>query len=309
MPADQIGSAVGEPTPDVIEPIVGWRAWRWDDAGLSSITKGTRWLPGEALSAECVPDVSIMMSTLHMWGYSPGQDLLKPEPHAAPGSPTEHPGAHACGIYAYSTPEACWRNLAAYGGAANVVLGEVLLSGRVYTHEHGYRAERARVGAICRPTSGTLATIWGDPVDALARFYGVPIIEFPLPADDRDRIDAEQAKAAEDAAAAYMKAVRDQHDRSTSGWFTQLTPVPGLTFDLTTYIPPPRSRLARVLGSRAWSAFWVIYFLVLAVYDFAVRHGYVKAVGVAALGGVGWYGRQLWQRHQECSAGDDEEDD
>jgi hypothetical protein len=36
--------------PDFISPVVGYRAWRWDNSGLQSINR-ERWIPGQYAAA------------------------------------------------------------------------------------------------------------------------------------------------------------------------------------------------------------------------------------------------------------------
>ena len=38
--------------PDYISPVVGYRVWLWDDAGIRSLN-GERWHPGKPLAAGC----------------------------------------------------------------------------------------------------------------------------------------------------------------------------------------------------------------------------------------------------------------
>lgn len=314
MPADQIGEAVGDPTPDVVEAIVGWRAWRWDDRGLASITKGTRWLPGEALRAECVQDTPMWgYARLASWGFmSHGESHATPQGHATPGRPEDHPGEHACGVYAYSTPEACWENLGDSTG--DMVLGQVLLSGRVFTHEHGYRAERARVGAICRPVKKPTATIWGDPIEALARFYGVPVIDFPLIASDRDRIDTEKAEKAAAAAAAQLAAMSKRNDHvaqmykdmwgsmnSISPWSPAGSAVVGSDVYNATFTADTRSRLRRVLSHRALLPAVFTLGVVVSVVAVATGPFIPGAIGGAAMGVAGpQVARHELRRWREC---------
>jgi len=41
--------------PDYISPVVGYRVWHWDAAGLKSLN-GERWVSGQPLSAVCRAD-------------------------------------------------------------------------------------------------------------------------------------------------------------------------------------------------------------------------------------------------------------
>ena len=41
--------------PDYISPVVGYRVWQWDAAGLKSLN-GELWVPRQPLSAVCRAD-------------------------------------------------------------------------------------------------------------------------------------------------------------------------------------------------------------------------------------------------------------
>ena len=84
--------------------------------------------------------------------------------------------APACGIYALPGLEPILRELSPNWSGA---VGLVELSGKVVEHEHGYRAERAHTVALAMIGQGrvlltdapeVLATAFGDPVHALARW-------------------------------------------------------------------------------------------------------------------------------------------
>lgn len=74
--------------------------------------------------------------------------------HKCPARPLRLAGRWlpACGIHAYSTFELAARAAARTGEP--VVLGRVLLWGRVFPHTHGYRAEWARLDALADDGSG-----------------------------------------------------------------------------------------------------------------------------------------------------------
>lgn len=96
--------------PDYISPMVGYRAWQWDTAGLKSLN-GIRWHPGRAFSAEC---------------KSRGR-------HEAPRSEC------TCGVYASKS----FDHLSRIGYAQQPIHGEVCLWGTVVEHEEGWRAQFA----------------------------------------------------------------------------------------------------------------------------------------------------------------------
>lgn len=221
MSSDQIGEALEQPIPDVIEPIIGYRSWMWDDQGLHS-QRDTDWRPGVVLKAEC-KSVIAMGGKVRLASTPTGQVEVKVDPPANPcaTSPSDpwkpSPEAEAercviatdpdhvplhdqkdplhgefgCGIYAYSTIEDAWANLHRIS-MTRFVLGEVQLWGRVWPHEHGYRAEFAKPVALYRPTRAYRPTIFGDPIDALAAHYRLEVKDLPLSEDERRRI-AEKA--------------------------------------------------------------------------------------------------------------------
>jgi hypothetical protein len=101
------------------QPILAWRAWRWNGACLQGVRAA--W-PTAQFDAAC--------------------DLCE-----------ESPGwLHPCGVYAVSLPGDA---LTVFGGTADVV-GRVELSGLVIEHEDGYRASHARILDLWT-TSSTVA--------------------------------------------------------------------------------------------------------------------------------------------------------
>lgn len=96
--------------PDYIFPLVGYRVWQWDAAGLQSLN-AIQWCPREALSAECKAKGC----------------------HHAPQSDC------TCGIYASKGLD----HLSRLGYTGNRIHGEVFLWGTVIEHEEGWRAQFA----------------------------------------------------------------------------------------------------------------------------------------------------------------------
>jgi len=94
--------------PDYISPMVGYRVWQWDAAGLKSLN-GIRWHPGRAFVAEC---------------KSRGR-------HEAPQSQC------TCGVYASKS----FDHLQKLGYTGQRISGEVCLWGTVVEHEDGWRAQ------------------------------------------------------------------------------------------------------------------------------------------------------------------------
>jgi hypothetical protein len=109
--------------PDYISPIVGYRVWQWDAAGLKSLN-GELWVPGQRLSAICRADatgsISGLANVLHKASELPHFKCT-------------------CGIYAAKTLE----RLRQCGYSRFGVYGEVHLWGTVVEHERGWRAQYA----------------------------------------------------------------------------------------------------------------------------------------------------------------------
>lgn len=96
--------------PDLIEPIVGYRAWRVRDGKLQGVHYPVLWEPGHPLAAHC--------------------GSLKD--HDSPGE------GCTCGIHAARDEEGLRLN---YLFGLPDVWGSVALWGRVVVHARGYRAE------------------------------------------------------------------------------------------------------------------------------------------------------------------------
>jgi hypothetical protein len=111
--------------PDGIEPIVGWRYWNLDQSGsLKSANLDSTWRPGEIKRAYCTP--------------LPGNlgNGAKRRPHPAPDD------ACSCGIYASRDLKSLRKSVALFH-EDRLVVGEVMLWGRVIPGERGYRGEFA----------------------------------------------------------------------------------------------------------------------------------------------------------------------
>ena len=139
------------PTPDLIAPILGWRAWQVvEEDGellLSSVVFPLLWLPGEEARAECHPG-----------------------PHTAPQRHC------VCGLYAGATALHAEPYLDGYNhliGATPVVLGRVAVWGTVIECADGWRASHAYPHELFVPVRG----VSREPDElrlALAR-YRVPV--------------------------------------------------------------------------------------------------------------------------------------
>src|ERR1017187_4917180 len=106
--------------PDYISPVIAYRAWRCDAAGLKSVC-GELWHPRQPLAARCrVADCKAFVGRAH-------------DAHEPPQTNC------TCGIYEAKTlPDL---RSAGYGGYG--ICGEVCLWGKVIEHERGWRAQLA----------------------------------------------------------------------------------------------------------------------------------------------------------------------
>jgi hypothetical protein len=118
--------------PDSIEPLVGWRYWRLDDAGrLASLGDvGFSWQPGEPYRAYCKSGQRDPYDFRHR--YVSG---LVTEWHDSPEERCR------CGLYAARSLEDLRGQLLT--GLALGVVGEVFLWGKVIPGQLGYRAQFA----------------------------------------------------------------------------------------------------------------------------------------------------------------------
>jgi len=109
--------------PDYISPIIGYRVWRWNAAGLKSLN-GEPWSPGKPLVAAC--RASNRGTTVGRAGAT----------HDANDAPREK---CTCGVYASKSLE----HLRTTGYERYGICGEVNLWGTVVEHEQGFRAQFA----------------------------------------------------------------------------------------------------------------------------------------------------------------------
>ena len=157
--------------PDLLEPVVGFRAWRVVGDGLLSPYIPCRW-EGALMHAVCYPANRSLTF---------GQGWLD-APHDSP-----HPDCQ-CGIYAYHRP-----GTRGYFGEWEWLEGIISVWGRIEAHADGLRAERARVEALALPgdRDGAAARriAAGLGVDLVARAelsgaaasYGAPLPDAMLP--------------------------------------------------------------------------------------------------------------------------------
>jgi len=142
---------IPEPAPDLIGPVVGFRAWRLVDGRLLSPYIPCRW-EGRTMHAECWPANRSLTK---------GRGWLN-EPHPVPHADCQ------CGIYAYHQPGA-----RSYYGEFEWVEGVVTAWGRIVTHRDGLRAEHARIETLALPADPRRRT----RIEAVAARFGVPVVE------------------------------------------------------------------------------------------------------------------------------------
>lgn len=109
--------------PDYISPMVGYRVWHWDAAGLKSLN-GIHWLPGKPLSAACGIALSRTIAGRAEHGYVT---------HEAPHEDC------TCGVYSAKSLD----HLRTFGYMQYGIYGEVWLWGTVVEHQLGWRAQFA----------------------------------------------------------------------------------------------------------------------------------------------------------------------
>ena len=116
--------------PDYISPVVGYRVWQWDDAGIRSLN-GERWHPGKPLAAGCKA-ASRHAEVVRGTHDTPQADCT-------------------CGVYATKSFDHLHRT----GYDLRGICGAVWLWGTVVEHKFGWRAQFAYPKSFCL-TSDTL---------------------------------------------------------------------------------------------------------------------------------------------------------
>jgi hypothetical protein len=101
--------------PDYISPVVGYRVWQWDTAGLKSLN-GEPWLPGLPLAAGCRATARVPIV---------GRAEAAHDAHEAPHSNC------TCGVYATKNIEELGRS----GYERYGIHGEVYMWGTVVEHK------------------------------------------------------------------------------------------------------------------------------------------------------------------------------
>jgi hypothetical protein len=117
--------------PDYISPIIGYRVWKWEPAGLKSLN-GEPWLPQRRLAATCrAADCGAFVGRAE----NAHDDHEPPQPDCT------------CGIYASKSHE----HLRSAGYEGYGIHGEVHLWGTVVEHELGWRAQYAYPKSLVLP--------------------------------------------------------------------------------------------------------------------------------------------------------------
>jgi hypothetical protein len=150
--------------PDLIEPIVGYRAWRF------TASERAVQLFAVTLIADDLGDENPWEGAWSGW--------VRASCPADEGTPLAPDEGCSCGFYAMKTPDAvaCFTatsHVRPYADDTDVtngvVFGRVELAGKVIEHETGYRAERARIAELIPTTTDGGVTL------SLARRLGVPL--------------------------------------------------------------------------------------------------------------------------------------
>lgn len=143
-------------------PVLGWREWTIAPDGLRG-TQGRLWRRGTN-TAQCHGRHSVMLHVLDQALATAG---LPVPPHTVERWCT-------CGLYS-------WRRPDRIRSQQLKVAGVIESWGRVLIGEHGYRAQFARVVAICGPRVSLNAARNTSPTReeriAVAAQYGVPYFE------------------------------------------------------------------------------------------------------------------------------------
>jgi len=150
--------------PDLIEPIVGYRGWRFTASGRGVQLFALGYVRGERSAKNDWEGAG------SSWVTASCRGVLEPT-HVVPDEDC------TCGFYATKSAD----DVAAFGmardpadslegeRATGTVLGRVLLAGKVIEHAFGYRAERARIAELIPTTAD------GGITRALAARLALPV--------------------------------------------------------------------------------------------------------------------------------------
>lgn len=123
--------------PDCITPIVAYRLWQWDAAGLKSLN-GEPWIPGQPLAARCraLPRRTVHVGSRHVSHDAPQADCQ-------------------CGVYGSKSLELL-RSTRFWNCG---VRGQVFLWGLTVEHEHGFRSQLAYPRSLYLPLEAFPVTL------------------------------------------------------------------------------------------------------------------------------------------------------
>jgi hypothetical protein len=144
----------------LVEAVVGYRVWRmFGDSGCMFLN--SVWHPAMWDDVTCE-----LHSECNCWHTVQADECL---PKVATLKVT--PKLHRCGIHAWDRPR--W-SPNAHMGSDTVVAGEVRLWGEVHIHEHGYRAEHAKIAALF--TGDYLSDTNRKRIEIASLTYDVPLV-------------------------------------------------------------------------------------------------------------------------------------
>lgn len=155
--------------PDLIQPVIGYRAWRIQNGKLRSLGAGdTEWTPGLNVATCPGLDLAQRASWAGLWSpyVEEPPDPPKSEKHDAPGH------ACGCGLYAYHDPQ----NVRGGFDNADVVFGAIAVWGRTEAHRSGVRAEKAKIVALAIPDRACWEPETRKRIEELAAVYGCPAV-------------------------------------------------------------------------------------------------------------------------------------
>ncbi len=153
-------------TPDLIEPVVGFRSWRAIDGRLRSLYLPVFWdqrvMRAECPSASRTPLAEAISADAPQSASATAAALERP--HMAPDPDC------SCGIYTYFEPDYQFPTLDYRG-----VVGIVTLTGTIEVHADGMRGEEACVHALA--TYSRWVKRHRDEVAAIAEALEVDLVE------------------------------------------------------------------------------------------------------------------------------------
>jgi hypothetical protein len=131
LPHARYGVDLAEVPDTYIEPFTAYRAWNWNDEGITSLN-GSLWTPKVAFEATC-PQTEDLRNMRAACSTSQAQAFWNKKQHLVPDP------ACTCGMYAGIN----MKHLIDIGYIKRGIHGEVSLWGRLYRHTLGWRAQFA----------------------------------------------------------------------------------------------------------------------------------------------------------------------